>query len=505
MVQSAITSRIIRESIAVCLTLVVIPSAQAQPNILLITADDMGQTAGCYGDHTIATPAIDRLASQGMLFKNAYVTQASCSPSRSSMFTGLYPHQNGQLGLAHRGYTMHRGVPTLQGLLKQAGYRSFVAGKVHVEPDRELPFEFVANKHDRGFNRRDVAAFRRHLQSFLNDVGDDSWFALASFTDPHKPYGGRVEGLPVELLGPDDVTPFAQHGEFDAPEIRTEAAGYYNAVKRVDHGVGLLMDLLEKTGHADDTLVIFIGDHGPPVTRGKTTVYEFGTRIPFIVRWPNQIKPGQVHKGFVSTVDIVPTCLTAAGIPLPSPLSGRSLNPFYQGEPREWREYLFTEFTTHGPGFAPQRAVRDNRYKFIHNLLPGEPKNGIGVDGCPIRGMLNDRRWANTEARRVFRLMEQAPEFELYDLHSDPLEYRNLAGDAQFAEVEDRLKSVLLKWRQETKDPLLDQSYFDRLRAHTKQHSDRIAAETTQAKVAGKEPPYNKIDMREFQETWQGN
>ena len=150
------------------------------------------------------------------------------------------------------------------------------------------------------------------------------------------------------MLRPEDVKPFAQHGEFDTKEIREDVAGYYNAVKRVDIGVGLLMNMLDRIGQADNTLVIFIGDHGPPVSRGKTTTYEFGTRIPFLVRWPEKIRKGQKYDDFVSTVDILPTCLTAAGVSLPDPLAGKALDPFYQGGPTDWRDHLFTEFTTQG-------------------------------------------------------------------------------------------------------------------------------------------------------------
>ncbi len=474
---------------------------QKRPNILLITADDMGTQVGCYGDTTIATPRIDQLASEGILFQNAYVTQASCSPSRSSMFTGLYPHQNGQLGLEHRGYTMHRGVPTLPGLLAEAGYRSCAVGKIHVRPYEALPFEFEAFRTE-GLNTRDVRAFERNIEGFAALDDPRPWFALASFSDPHKPYRGRVEGLPEQMLGPDDVKPFSQHGEFDTKAIREEVAGYYNAAKRVDIGVGLLMDMLERTGQAQNTLVIFIGDHGPPVSRGKTTTYEFGTRIPFLIRWPERIKPRQQSDAFVSTVDIMPTCLAAAEVSPPSPLAGVSLDSFYRGEPEDWRNYLFTEFTTHGPGFSPQRAVRNNRYKLIHNLVPGRRKNGIGVDGCPIRKILDDPEWKETEVRRVFRLIENPPEYELYDLEEDPLEYHNLAGRPATGESEMELRHALAPWRRETHDPFLDDSYLQKMLRHTDDHLARHQASKAAAQAAGIKAPYNRINMTRFQEDW---
>lgn len=472
---------------------------QSRPNILLITADDMGIQAGCYGDHTIATPRIDQLASQGVQFTNGYVTQASCSPSRSSMFSGLYPHQNGQLGLEHRGYTMHWNTPTLPKMLKEAGYRSQAVGKIHVRPYEDLPFDEEVGRGS-GLDPRDVVAYERQISEFV-DKGEGPWFVLASFTDPHKPFRGPVKGLPEDPIDPTSLKPWPEHGEYDTPEIRKDRAGYYDAVKRVDIGTGLLMDMLEEKGLSDNTLVIFVGDHGPPVSRGKTTCYEFGTRIPYIVRWPGMTK-GKQSDAFVSTVDIMPTCLAAAGVPIPEITAGRSLAPFRSGTPASWRDHLFTEFTTHGPGFAPQRAVRDRRYKLIHNLLPGEPKNGIGVDGCPIRDVLNDPKFVETETRKVFDRMVKAPEFELYDLEKDPLEWHNLAGDMSVSAVETSLKSTLLAWREESGDPLIDQAYFDRLKTHTDKHSADHRAARAKAEAEGSQRPYNRIDMTGFQETF---
>ena len=473
--------------------------AQSRPNILLITADDMGIQAGCYGDNTIATPRIDQLSSQGVQFMNGYVTQASCSPSRSSMFTGLYPHQTGQLGLEHRGYTMHWNTPTLPKMLKAAGYRSQAVGKIHVRPYEDLPFDQVVGR-EQGLDRRDVVGYEQHISQFVAQ-GEGPWFVLASFTDPHKPFRGPVKGLPEDPIDPAQLEPWPEHGAFDTPEVRKERAGYYDAVKRVDIGTGLLMDMLDRKGLSDNTLVIFVGDHGPPVSRGKTTCYEFGTKIPYIVRWPGMTE-GKQSDAFVSTVDIMPTCLAAAGIPMPEMTAGRSLALFRSGTPDRWRDHVFTEFTTHGPGFSPQRAVRDRRYKLIHNLLPGEPKRGIGVDGCPIKGLIDDPRFADTETRCVYDRMVKAPAFELYDLEKDPLEWHNLAGDMSVSAVETALKSTLMTWREASGDPLLDQAYFDRLKAHTDNHTSAYQAARAKAEADGSERPYNRIDMTGFQETF---
>jgi len=493
--------------------------ASAEPssrrtNIVLIVAEDMGQQAGCYGDTTVPTPQLDRLAGEGVLFENGYVTQASCSPSRSSIFTGLYPHENGQLGLSHRGYTMHRGIPTLPALLKAEGYRTGVIGKVHVAPDEDIPFDFTAQEYLRLSasagrplrpDTRDVRLYAEMARAFIEGSGEEPFFLMANFGDAHKVgsrYPTQVKGLPEHPVGPDDVPLFPEFGEIDTPEIREEVAGYYNAVQRVDAGVGLLVDVLSETKHENETLVVFIGDHGPPVSRGKTTTYEFGLKIPFIVRWPGRMRAGSRLRELVSTVDILPTCVEAAGGQVPREVTGQSLSPLLSGQTEGWRQTLCAEWTTHGPGFTPQRCIRDARHKLILNLRVDVPKPGLGVDGSKVRDALRDPKWEGTEARRVFDLLENPPPVELYDLRRDPIEYHNLAGDPEYAAVAKRLGDALQAWREATHDPLLDPEYFEAMVAHHDAFDREYRAKVAAAKKAGEKPPRRAIDMTGFQRDW---
>lgn len=476
-------------------------ASETAPNIILITADDLGIQLNSYGDDTVPTPHLNQLAQEGVVFQNAYVTQASCSPSRSSMFTGLYPHQNNQLGLEHRGYTMHRGIPTLPALLKAQGYRTGSIGKVHVRPAEDLPFDFQIYRSD-GLNAKDVTHYAKHAETFINETGDQPFFLLYSLGDPHKRFFHQVSGIPQNPVKAEDMKPFAEHGGIDTPEIREEIAGYYNAVQRIDVGIKLLRDLLKKTGKDKNTLIIFIGDHGAPFSRGKTTTYEFGLRIPFLVHWPERITGGQIKTEFISTVDILPACMDAIGTNAPAHVAGQSFLPLITGQSIPWRQTLCAEFTTHGPGFTPQRTIRDERYKLILNLRTDQPKPGLGVDGCKVRQAMQDSKWEKTEGYRVFKILENPPEVELYDLQNDPIEYHNLAGTAEHQAIETRLKKELHNWRQKTHDPLLDPAIFA---AYKKHHDDfdrdyqkRVAA----AKAAGEEMPYRKIDMTKFQETW---
>ncbi len=439
------------------------PDARAPLNVLLITADDLGLQLSCYGDRVIRTPRLDGLAAGGVLFEVAYITQASCSPSRSSMFTGLYPHATGQLGLTNGGFALHEPLrrATIPALLKKAGYRTGIIGKLHVAPESEFPFDFA---HFRGVNTRRVADVAKLAGEFI-DKGPRPFFLMVNFSDPHatrRPedrtkwyFQRQVDGVPVKPVEPGEAPPWPFQG-IDTPVQLENIANYYNCVQRLDHGVGLVLSALESAGRAGDTLVIFVGDHGPPFARGKTTCYEAGLRVPFIVRWPGVSRPKR-SSAMVSTVDILPTVLDAAGVAAPDGLHGRSLRPVLGERDGPWREHLAAEFHFHGRRpFYPRRAIRDGRFKLIHNLLAGRARPSTGIDGDRAYPVSRESRFDGTWTRRAFDTFADPPELELYDLGADPHERDNLAGKASFAGVVERLKSALLSWRGDTDDPFLD-------------------------------------------------
>jgi N-sulfoglucosamine sulfohydrolase len=285
-----------------------------------------------------------------------------------------------------------------------------------------------------------------------------------NFSDPHAfrnpdAVGGwdfppQVDGVPEKPLPPGPATVF-DFQQIDTPEQRVRTAGYLNAVERLDVGVGLLMDALDRSGKADQTVVVFCGDHGPPFARGKTTCYEAGLRVPFLLRWPGVTGVRAVSSRLVSTVDILPTFLDAAGIAAPHRLHGASLRHAVAANQR-WRQLLAAEFHFHGANpFYPRRAITDGRWKLIHNLLAGRAKPSTGIDGDQAMRFSRDPRFDGTPARRAFDTFADPPEYELYDLRSDPVEFRNLAGTAPAAAAQERLTQALLEWRRQTEDPFL--------------------------------------------------
>ena len=409
--------------------------AAKRMNILLITGDDLGLQLGCYGEKRIRTPHMDALAASGVRFETAYVTQASCSPSRSSIFTGLYPHTNGQYGLANTGFALHPHLhkAIIPAVLKTAGYRTGIIGKLHVEPESVFPFDFRPRT-----DMRKVRGIAAEARNFLGAGAGAPFFLMVNFADPHAfrypddPnrwfFPPEVDGFPAKPLPPGPQTLWDWQG-VDATEHRKRTANYLNAVDRLDTGVGMVLDELKQAGRLEDTVVILLGDNGPAFERGKTTCYEAGLRTPFLVRWPGVSSPA-VRKELVSTVDIAPTIYDAAGVEAPVALEGRSLRPVLAGSAPGWREYLAGEFQCHGArNFFPRRALRDQRYKLIHNLRAGKGTPATGIDGDDAWRTARETRYDGTPVREAFERYADPPEFEFYDLQSDPVEFVNLAGN----------------------------------------------------------------------------
>ena len=461
-----------------CLSLLPILQGAERLNTLLITADDLGIQLSCYGDPIANTPRIDELAARSVRFKTAYVSQASCSPSRSTMFTGLYPHANGHYGLANAnvGFRVHEHHidNLLPNILKRAGYRTGIIGKLHVDPQERFQFDLKTNE---GFGQRDVRKQLNFAREFLENDSNEPWFLMFNLFDPHVqrdrlPDGSRspqylpdqVQGLPETVLSTDDVSAWPWQG-IDTPEQRVKIAGYYNCVHRIDFAIGKLMEILEETGHSDNTLIILLGDHGPPFTRGKTSCYEAGLRVPFIVNWPG-LSESHVSDRLVGSIDIVPTILDASGVGAPAGLHGSSLRPVLrESDTSNWRNTLVAEFHYHGASpFFPRRAITDGRYKLIHNLIADQATASNSVDG--------DKAWNIAQglsnkhpARVAMNRLSNPPEWELYDLESDPVEFVNIASEPSHSQTLARLQSSLTDWQKQTNDPFGDPEFRAQVQA----------------------------------------
>jgi N-sulfoglucosamine sulfohydrolase len=260
-----------------------------KPNLFLITTDDLGLQLGCYGNPKVTTPHLDRLAGEGVRFQRAYVTAASCSPSRASLLTGLYPHQNGQMGLAHLGSSMKPGLPNLVSLLKKQGYRTGQIGKLHVEPEGDFPFD---DKQIEIEPTRDPLAVRSRCEKFLRTSPDQPFFLYLNLFDPHKPFARDIAGSPKVKVSPAQAGVLPFMGQ-DTKELRQETADYLTCVNRLDEIMGGVLEVLRDHGLEENTLVVFLSDNGPDLPRGKLTCFEAGTRVPLLVRWKGTFAPGR--------------------------------------------------------------------------------------------------------------------------------------------------------------------------------------------------------------------
>lgn len=430
--------------------------ADARPNILLIVSEDNGPELGCYGDPYARTPVLDQLAEDGVRFERAYVPQAGCSQSRAALLTGLYPHQNGQIGLATWKFRMYRDdQPNLVRSLKSAGYRTGIIGKLHINPASAFPFD-VHKIPQANFDRKHLSRYAQCAEEFIN-AGDAPFFLSVNYPDPHRPFVRQVDGLPEKPLRANQIKPLAYFG-LDTPELRRQTADYYNCLERLDSLIGDLLAVLRRLPKAKNTLVVYLGDHGADLLRGKRTSYEGGIRIPLIVHWPHQLKSGQVRQELVSTLDLAPTLLALAEAPLPDNLPGRSLLPLLRDAKTEWRRYLFTEYHTHSAhNYYPQRTISNGRFKLIRNLMPdvGNPGYSFTLNRFfpSTKTKLKD---ASPVVKRAYETMRSPPEYELYDLLNDPYEFQNLVEHPGHVRTLEHLRGELAAWRVHTQDPLLD-------------------------------------------------
>jgi N-sulfoglucosamine sulfohydrolase len=431
-------------------------SAAERPNILLIISEDNGPELGCYGEPYVKTPHLDQLAASGVRFDRAYVPQAGCSQSRAAYLTGLYPHQNGQIGLATWKFRMYdENTPNIVRSLKQAGYRTGIIGKLHVNPASAFPFDFQKIPSS-NFGRKKLKDYAGEAKKFITQ-SDKPFFLSVNYPDPHRPFTKRAGGLPKQPLTAADVEPFAYFGKgIDTPDLREQVANYYNCMSRLDSLIGDLLKELRASGKYDNTLIVYFGDHGADLLRGKRTSYEGGVRIPLMVRWADRWQ--SVRNELVSTLDLMPTLLEVAGAKPVSNLAGRSLVPLLDGKSATWRSHLFTEFHIHSAhNYFPQRTVRNDRFKLIRNLIPNEVNPGY--DFAVNRffpGLGKVIAAAPHPVSTAYALMRQPPEFELYDLQQDPFEFRNLAEDSEHGKTLIALQQKLTAWRRETNDPLLN-------------------------------------------------
>lgn len=429
-----------------------------QRNILLLISDDQGLDLGCYGV-PIRTPRLDRLAKEGTRFTQGYAAVSSCSPSRAVINTGLYTHQNGMYGLQHdvHNQSLLPGVETLPSLLRAAGYATALFGKKHVGPDSAFPYEAELVPERSGI--RDVRELAVAASSFIRSTDDRPFFVTVAYSDPHRAavdYGNDRRWPDVEPVVYDPrKVPIPSHLP-DLPAVRADLAEYYEALSRLDSGVGMILDDLAATGRAADTLVIFLSDNGRPFPGAKTNLYEPGLHLPLIVRAPGAAP--SVNDAMVSWIDVAPTVLEWAGVAPPSAykLSGGSLLPLLGKRDDPSRDAIFASHDFHEINqYYPMRAIRTRTHSYILNLAsPLDYPIAGDVGGSPSWKAISADPLIPIGKRTQAAYLKRAAE-ELYDLARDPDELVNVAANPAYAPVKAALAERLHAVRAGTKDPWL--------------------------------------------------
>jgi arylsulfatase A-like enzyme len=403
------------------------------PNIVYLHSHDTGRYVQPYGQQ-IVTPNIQRLADQGLLFRQAFCAAPSCSGSRACLLTGQWAHVNGMTGLAHRGWQLEDYGRHIVHPLREAGYWSALIGEQHLSVDPGvLGYDHVV---DIGTTR--VHSIAPAAKQLLRSRPPEPFFLSVGFFETHREFF-EPSSVRAALYGaPPAHLP-------DTPETRADMASFKASARSLDQGVGAVLHALDEQGLADDTLVVLTTDHGLPFPGAKGTLSDRGLGVMLVVRGPGGFHGGHVTDALVSQVDLYPTLCALAGAPLPDGLHGRSLLPLVRREAEQVRDELFAELTYHA-AYDPMRAIRTRRHKLIRHfgdrLEPVLPN----VDDSPSKDLLVAAGWGRTPRPRV----------ELYDLLMDPGEMRNLAGLPAHADVEAELATRLDAWMHETDDPLLD-------------------------------------------------
>ncbi len=437
-----------------------------RPNILFCMADDWGWPhAGAYGDQVVKTPTFDRLAEEGILFEHAYVSSPSCTPSRNAVLTGQYHWRLGQG--ANLWSTLDVNTPVYPLLLEESGY--FIGHWRKCWGPGNLEAGGYTDTYPGG---PDFEGFEDFISSWPDDKPFCFW--LGAY-DPHRGYvkgSGRKSGINVDSIVVPGFYP-------DVEVIRSDIADYYFEVQRFDQDCAEAIALLEDIGELDNTIVIMTGDNGFPFPRAKSNLYDMGVRQPLAIRWGDEVSPGRKVKDFMSFTDFAPTLLSLAGVDIPEEMTGVSLEPILYSRKEGWvsksRDKVVFGKERHVPAQLipstagyPCRSIRTEKYQYIYNFKPdrwpvgvpdgaSHPMNTFAdCDNGPTKTFLISNK-SNPEYRKYYDWsFAKRPQEELYDMIKDPFQLNNLAGNPDFALMQEKLNKQLFDVLLESGDPRAD-------------------------------------------------
>jgi arylsulfatase A-like enzyme len=440
---------ITRRSLAAALAAPLALAADRKPNVLLLHCHDLGQHLHCYGVDGVNSPNLDRLAGEGVLFENSFCTAPQCSPSRSSIFTGRYPHENGVMGLTHAEFAwdFHPNERHLGQILTDAGYATAGVGVLH-ETRSGAKRCGLANYVASAAAAQMADATIARLREFAR-TPDRPFYIQSGATEPHRlqsPDRVSDQGFLGGRLQPDTsrgvtVPPYLK----DTAGTRAELAELQGAVRHMDEQMGRVLAAVRELGLEQNTLVIFTTDHGIAMPRAKCSLYDPGLRTAFLLKYPKDgWRGGLRRKEMVSNVDLLPTVLDLTGIPVPQNVRGRSLAQLLEARQYTPRDRVFGEITYHDY-YDPRRCIRTATHKLIVNFSSAPAFMDPSQSWRPRADTVVPPNHA----------LAYHPPFELYDLAKDPWEQNDVAGGAAYAPVLQDLRSKLAEHMRSTNDPIL--------------------------------------------------
>lgn len=408
--------------------------SQEKPNIIIFITDDQSQMdLGCYGNTDVNTPNMDKLAEEGMRFTKAYAATSMCTPSRSNMFTGLYPARNGSQ-LNH--FAVNPSTKSLPHYMRELGYRVVLAGKTHVIPKSSFPFEHISEEMGKYQPIEGRSDPKGETVKFIDDYfsGEDSkskpLCLIVATWWPHVPWMPNTNFDPKKLKVPEYL--------IDTKGTREALAAYYQSITEADNMLGDVLKVVEEKDEKDNTVFMFLSDQGVQFPGAKWTVYDQGLRVPFIVRWPGRVKAGSISDALLSLTDLTPTIIDLAGGEAIKGLDGKSFADVFLGKKDTHRDYIFAE-TSVEPHFwynyAPSRSIITSEgVHYIRNYNPGV-RFITHIDAAERNKYYFDS-WIeaaekNGKAKFLLERYSHHPAEELYDLQKDQWEFNNLVKDEQ--------------------------------------------------------------------------
>lgn len=418
-----------------------------RPNIVWISAEDVSPRMACYGDSTIPTPNIDRLAKEGILYRHTYTPAGVCSPTRHAIITGMYQMSTGGHNMRTQGntYPEQTGLPKEYSVVVPAEVKGFPeylrAAGYYVTNNRKEDYQFKAPLSM--WNESSPKA------TFRNRPNDKPFFSVFNFTTTHesqiwKRAENPMRADPASVVLP----PYYPDNEIS----RTDVARHYSNISELDDQVGEIMQQLEDDGLLDNTIVFFWGDHGDGLPFYKREIYKRGTHIPLIVRYPNGYNAGTEDTEMHNAIDFGPTVLSLAGVDVPEHMHGRA---FLGTQKEASRDYIFGARDRLDSEYDRVRSVLNKKYQFIKNFSPEKPlymNVAYRKQMATMRMLLEQKEKGTLTKEQMFWFKETKDQEEFYDLEKDPYQLTNLINEPEHKEEIDKMRAALLAWIDEVGD-----------------------------------------------------